>query len=332
MNRIMGTVFLAAAALAAPGMAAHAAAGDQGGAANWPDKPIRLVLPFPPGGGTDALARIMAPKLAAELGQSVIVDNRTGASGNIATEYVAKAPPDGYTVLMGFNTTLTMNPALFKNMPVNVEKDLRPVIKLAQAQYVLVVNSQLPVHSVDELVKLAKSEPGKLNFSSSGAGSPLHMSAEVFMDRTGTNMAHIPYRGGGPAMLAVLGGQAQLIFGSVTAVEPHVKEGKLTALATTGLKRSPNLPNVPTLDELGLKGFDVTSWYGLLVPAKTPQPIVIKLQNATEKVMKDPEVLKAMDKQGLEPAIVTGPAFAKNIDEETKMWAALVKKLNLKID
>ncbi|HTK02403.1 MAG TPA: tripartite tricarboxylate transporter substrate binding protein [Bordetella sp.] len=300
--------------------------------AKWPTKTIRLVLPFPPGGGTDTLARIMAPKLNDLLGQAVVVDNRAGASGNIATEIVAKADPDGYTVLMGFNTALTMNPSLYKNLPFNVQRDFKPVTMLASALYVLVVNPALPVHTVQELVNLSKAKPGTLNYSSSGPGSPLHMAGELFKARTGADITHIPYKGGGPAVIGLLGGQAQLMFGSISAVMPHVKEGKLRAIAVTSLKRSDVAPDLPTLDELGLKGFNVTSWYGLLVPKNTPDAIVTKLAAAAQKVVQMPEVRDAMAKQGLELSIDTPQEFADTIKTETATWADLIKKNNIHID
>ncbi|AOB31150.1 hypothetical protein AKI39_11235 [Bordetella sp. H567] len=300
--------------------------------AKWPTRPIRLVLPFPPGGGTDTLARIMAPKLGDLLGQPIVVDNRAGASGNIATDIVAKAEPDGYTVLMGFNTALTMNPSLFKNLPFNVQRDFKPVTMLASAQYVLVVNPSLPVHSVQDLIALAKAKPGQLNYSSSGPGSPLHLAGELFKARTGTDIAHIPYKGGGPATIGLLGGQAQLMFGSVSAVMPHVKEGKLRALAVTGMKRSDVAPELPTLDQSGLPGFNVTSWYGFLVPAKTSDAIVAKLEAAAHKVIQLPEVRDAMAKQGLELSIDTPQEFAETIKTETATWADLIHKMNIHAD
>jgi tripartite-type tricarboxylate transporter receptor subunit TctC len=313
-------------ALAGPATAAGA------DPATYPNKPIRLVLPFPPGGGTDGLARIMAPKLGAILGQPVIVDNRSGAAGNIATDLVSKADPDGYTVLMGFNTALTMNPSLYEHLPFNVERALKPVTLLADAQYVLVVNPALPVKSVDDLIALAKSKPGQLNYSSSGSGGPLHLAAELFKARTGTDMAHIPYKGGGPATMGLLGGQAQLMFGSVTAVMPHVREGKLRALAVTGMKRSPVLPDLPTLNESGLPGFDVTSWYGFLVPAKTPDAIVAKLSAAAQQVVQSADVQDAMTRQGLEMKIDTPAEFAQLIKTETATWAELIHKMNIHAD
>jgi tripartite-type tricarboxylate transporter receptor subunit TctC len=323
------TLLMGMAGLVAASFAGTARAEDPSA---WPTRPIRLILPFPPGGGTDGLSRIMAPKLGTELGQSLVVDNRSGASGNIATELVAKADPDGYTVLMGFNTALTMNPSLYKSLPVNVERDFKPVTMLALAQYVLVVNPDLPVKSVQDLIALAKSEPGKLNYSSSGSGSPLHLAAELFKYKTGTNITHIPYKGGGPAVIGLLGGQAQLMFGSVTAVMPHVQAGKLRALAVTGLKRSAAAPDLPTLDELGLKGFNVTSWYGLLVPAKTSDVIVTKLAAAAQKVVKMPEIQDAMTKQGLEMSIDTPAEFANTIKTETATWAQLISQMHITID
>ncbi|MFC4277112.1 tripartite tricarboxylate transporter substrate binding protein [Achromobacter aloeverae] len=322
----------AAAAAAAIAMLAAAPASAAEDASKWPVHPIRLVLPFPPGGGTDTLARIMAPKLGALLGQPIVVDNRGGAAGNIATDIVAKSEPDGYTVLMGFNTALTMNPSLYRNLPFDVQRDFKPVTLLAAAQYVLVVNPSLPVHSVQDLVNLAKSRPGQLNYSSSGTGSPLHLAGELFKARTGTNITHIPYKGGGPATIGLLSGQAQLMFGSVSAVMPHVKDGKLRALAVTGLKRSDVAPDLPTLDQTGLPGFDVTSWYGLLLPKGTPDAIVEKLAAAAQQVVQQPDVRDAMAKQGLELTIDTPREFAALIKTESATWAGLIQKMNIHAD
>ncbi|WP_176463982.1 tripartite tricarboxylate transporter substrate binding protein [Bordetella genomosp. 11] len=245
---------------------------------------------------------------------------------------MAKAEPDGYTVLMGFNTALTMNPSLFKNLPFDVQRDFKPVTMLASAQYVLVVNPSLPVHSVQDLIALAKARPGQLNYSSSGPGSPLHLAGELFKARTGTDITHIPYKGGGPATIGLLGGQAQLMFGSVSAVMPHVREGKLRALAVTGLKRSDVAPELPTLDQSGLPGFNVTSWYGLLVPARTPDAIVARLSAAAQKVIQLPEVRDAMAKQGLELSIDTPQEFARTIKTETATWSELIRKMNIHAD
>jgi len=297
--------------------------------AAYPTRPIRLVLPFPSGGGTDSLARIMAPKMLELLGQPIVVDNRPGASGNIATDFVARAEPDGYTVLMGFNTSLTMNPSLYKKLPFDVQRDFKPVTLLASAKYFLVVNETVPVKTLGELVALAKSKPDQLNYSSSGPGSPLHLAAELFKYRTGTQIQHIPYKGGGPATAGILGGEVQLMFGSASAVMPHVRQGKLRALAVTSLTRSAVAPDLPTLNELGLTGFDVTSWYGLLVPKNTPDAVVARLQAAAQKVVQMPDVKDVMARQGLEMVINTPAEFATLIKTETRTWAELIGKFNI---
>jgi tripartite-type tricarboxylate transporter receptor subunit TctC len=295
----------------------------------YPTKPIRLVLPFPPGGGTDSLARIMAPKMGELLGRAVVVDNRAGAAGNIATDLVTKADPDGYTVLMGFSTALTMNPSLYEHLPFDVQRDLKPVTLLASAQYVLVVNPSVPVKSVKELIAYAKAKPGQLNYSSSGSGSPLHLAGELFKYQTGTQITHVPYKGGGPAVMGLLGGQVQLAFGSVAAVMPQVRDGRLRALAVTSLKPSPVAPELPTLDKSGLPGFDVTTWYGFLVPKGTPDPIVAKLQAAAQKVVQLPEVQKAMADQGLEMEVEAPAQFAERIKSESQAWSKLIKEMHI---
>jgi len=245
-------------------------------AGKYPSKPIRLLVPFPPGGGADALARIMTPKLADSMGQTWVIDNRGGAAGNPATELAVNAPPDGYTVLQGINTALVVNPSLYK-LPFNVLRDLQPVTKLAAAQYVLVLHPSVNATTVKEFVALAKSQPGKLNYSSSGVGSPLHLAAEMFKLRAGVDIVHVPYKGVAPSTTAAVAGEVQVLFGSVSATVPQIKAGRLRALAVTGLKRSSVLPNLPTLAESGFPGFDVTAWYSFVLPAKTPRAIVMRL-------------------------------------------------------
>jgi tripartite-type tricarboxylate transporter receptor subunit TctC len=297
--------------------------------APYPNRPIHLVLPFPAGGGTDSLSRIMAPKMLELLGQPIVIDNKPGAAGNIATDAVAKADPDGYTVLMGFNTALTMNPSLYKNLTFNVQRDFRPITLLASAQYVLVVNSSVPVKSVKELIALARAKPGSLNYSSSGLGGPLHLAAELFKYRTGTNIVHVPYKGGGPASVALIAGEVQMMFGSVTAVMPFVRQGKLRALASSGMKRLTVAPEIPTLNESGLPGFDVGSWYGLLVPAKTPDVVVTKLGAAAQKTVEMPDVRETMAHQGLDVVTDTPAQFATLIKNESRTWANLIAKLKI---
>ncbi|HEY4373976.1 MAG TPA: tripartite tricarboxylate transporter substrate binding protein [Burkholderiales bacterium] len=314
---------LAAACLAAPAQAADAP---------YPSKPIRMVLPFPAGGGTDNLARIMGPKMLQLLGQPVVIDNKPGAAGNIATDIVVKADPDGYTVLMGFNSALTINPSLYKNMGFDVQRDLRPITLLASAQYILTINGSVPAKNLNEFIALVKKEPGKLNYSSSGPGGPLHLAMELFKSRTGTNLVHVPYKGGGPASVALIAGDVQALFGSVTAVLPFIKQGKLRGLASSGMQRLTVAPDIPTLNESGLPGFNVTSWYGLLVPAKTPDDVVARLEQAAQKTVKMPDIAATMARQGLDVETDTPAQFATKIRDESKTWAALINKLGIKAE
>lgn len=307
------------------GIPAHAASP----AANYPNKPIRLVVAFPPGGGSDTLARIIAPKLAHSMGQQWVVDNRSGAGGNIASEVAIKAPPDGYTVLMGFNTALTVNPALYKNLNFNIIRDLQPITQLAQAQYVMVLHPSVSAASVKEFIELAKTRRGGFNYSSAGIGTAPHLAGELFKYRAGVNMVHVPYKGGGPASVAVLGGEVQVMFASVPSCMDQVKAGRLRALATTGLKRLKVAPDIPTLDKSGFPGFSVTNWYGFLVPAKTPEAIVNRLQREAVAAVNTPEVLDAMAKQGLEPTTNNPAEFEALIKSETQTWAEVVKAANI---
>src|SRR5258706_1767285 len=264
----------------------------------YPRRPIRLLVPFPPGGGVDALARIMTPKLTESMHQTWVVDNRGGAAGNLATEVVVTAQPDGYSVLLGFSTTLVVNPLLYK-LPFEVMRDLQPITKLASAQYILVVHPSVPAATLKDFIALAKSAPNKLNYSSSGVGGPLHLAAEMFKLRAGVELVHVPYKGGGPAAAAVLGGEVQVLFGSVASTLPQVKAGKLKALAVTGLKRSAVVPNLPTLAESGFPGFDVSSWYSLLLPAKTPRAIVKRLFDEAVRAVNLPDWQERLRLQGL---------------------------------
>ncbi|HSN40702.1 MAG TPA: tripartite tricarboxylate transporter substrate binding protein [Burkholderiales bacterium] len=297
----------------------------------YPARPIRLLVPFAPGGGADTLARIITPRLSESMSQQWVVDNRGGAAGNIAAETVARAAPDGYTAFMGFSTVLTVNPTLYK-LPFSVEKDLQPVTMLATAQYILVVHPGVPAHSLKDFVALAKQKPGALNYASAGVGSPLHLAAELFKKRAGINMVHLAYKGGGPAAAAVLSGEAQVIFGSVAASMPQVRAGKLRALATTGAKRSKVAPDLPTIAESGYPGFDVSSWYALLLPAKTPAAIVNRVHDEAVKALKHPEVLQAMSRQGLEAETGTPQELAARIGAETRQWAEVIREAGIKAE
>jgi tripartite-type tricarboxylate transporter receptor subunit TctC len=298
----------------------------------YPTKPLRLVLPFPPGGGVDVVARIMVPKLSETLGQQVIVDNRGGAAGNIAAEIVAKSPADGYTLLLGFSTVMTVNKSLYPNITFDPLKDFEPIAQLATSQYVLAVHPSLPVKSVAELVRLAKAKPGALNYASAGVASPLHLAGELFKNRAGVNLVHVPYKGGGPAATAVLTGEAHLIFGSVAASLAHISAGKLRALAVTGPSRSTLAPELPTIHESGYPNFNVTAWHSYVAPAGTPREIVSRIHAAALEVLRAPEIVKAVGKVGYEVTGTTPEQLAQIIRSESETWAKVVKAANIRGD
>lgn len=297
----------------------------------YPNRPIRMLVPFAPGGGADTLARILSPKLHDTMGQAWVVDNRGGAAGNLAAEIVARATPDGYTTFMGFSTVLTVNPSLYK-LPISVEKDFQPVTLLATAQYILVIHSSVAANNLKEFIALAKAKPGGFNYASAGMGSPLHLAAELFQKRAGVTMAHIAYKGGGPAAASVLAGETQVLFGSVASSLPHVKSGRLKALATTGTKRAKVAPDLPTMAEQGFAGFDVSSWYALLLPAKTPLSIVNRLRGEAIKAIGLADVQQAMARGGLEPETSTPQELAARIKSEAAVWAGVIKDAGIKAE
>jgi tripartite-type tricarboxylate transporter receptor subunit TctC len=288
-------------------------------------------LGYPPGGGSDTVARIVTPKLHDALGQQWVVDNRGGAAGNIATEIVTRALPDGYTVLMGFSTTLTVNPMLY-NVPFDVAKDLQPVIMLAAGPYMLVVHPSVGANSVRELINLAKSRSRTFNYASSGTGSPHHLAAELFKLRAGIDMVHVPYKGGGPAAAAVLGGEVEVLFASLPSVVPLIKGGRIRPLAVTGLKRASVAPEVPTIAESGFPKFDVTSWYGLLLPARAPERIVSTVFQAATKALKASDVQEGMARQGLEVAGMGPREFTAQIRAESETWAKVIKAAGIRAE
>ena len=300
-------------------------------APGFPTRPIRLLIPFAPGGGADTLARIISPRLSQALGQQWVIDNRGGAAGNLAAEIVARAAPDGHTVFMGFSTVLTVNPSLYK-LPYSVDKDLQPVTLLATAQYILVLHPSVQATTLKDFIALARQKPGALNYASAGVGSPLHLAAELFKKRAGVEMVHLAYKGGGPAAAAVLGGEAQVIFGSVASSMPHVKAGRLKALATTGAKRAKVAPDLPTIAESGFPGFDVSSWYAFMVPARTPTAIVNRLRNEAIKAVALPDVQQAMSRQGLEVEAGTAQELATRIKAETAVWAEVIKAAGIRAE
>jgi tripartite-type tricarboxylate transporter receptor subunit TctC len=298
--------------------------------AEYPTRPVRLVLPFPPGGGSDALARILAPRLSEAMGQQWVVDNRSGSSGNIAAEIVARAAPDGYTVLLTLNSVLTMNPALYPDMRVNVEKDLQPVTQLSLGQYLVVLHPSVPLSSAKELIALSRSKPGTLRYASSGVGSNPHLAGEVLKSMANIDIVHVPYKGAGPSIIGVLTGEVQIAFASVAAAMPHVRSGKLKAVAVTSLKRSSVAPELPTLNESGVTGYNVISWHALVVPAKTPPAIVAKIDSTVRAVAKLPAVADAMIREGMENA-VNGPAALRDlIKHEAATWREVIKAANIR--
>ena len=299
-------------------------------AAQWPDRPVRMLVGFAPGGGTDATARAIAPKLTELLGQQVIVDNRPGATGNIATDITAKSNPDGYTILMGTIAALAINPALYEKLPFDPLKDLLPVTRAVDSTNVLVVHPSVQAKTVKELIALAKAK--SLNCGSSGVGGAGHLALELFNLQTGTRIVHVPYKGGGPAMIDLMGGQIQLIFATAASAVGAIKSGKINALAVTTLKRSPLVPDLPTIAETGLKGFEANNWYGIMVPAKTPRAIINRLNKDVSTALMTPSIKELLFKQGLDVAPESPEAFGAYIKSEHAKWAKVVKAANLKAE
>ena len=296
----------------------------------YPTKPIRMLVGFAPGGGTDTTARALTPKLADRLGQQVIVDNRPGAAGNIATDITTKAPADGYTILMGTIAALAINPTLYGNLPFDPLRDLVPVTRAVDSTNLLVVHPTVQAKSVKELVALAKKQ--SLNGGSSGVGGAGHLALELFNVMAGTKITHVPYKGGGPAMVDLLGGQINLIFATAASAVGHVKSGKIRALAVTTAKRSQLVPELPTVAEAGLPGFEANNWYGVVVPAKTPRPIVDRLNREFTAVLNMPDIKEVLFKQGLDAAPSTPEAFGAYIKSETAKWAKVIKAAGAKAE
>jgi tripartite-type tricarboxylate transporter receptor subunit TctC len=299
---------------------------------DYPTKPIRIVVPFPAGGATDLFARAAAQKMTEAWGQSVVVDNRPGAGGNIGTELVAKALPDGYTLEMGTVGTHAINASLYAKMPYDHVKDFAPIILVAGVPNVLVVHPSVPANSVQELIAYLKANPGKVNFASSGSGTSIHLSGELFKVMAGVQMTHIPYKGSAPALQDLLGGQVQLMFDNLPPSLPQIKAGKLRALGVTSTARAPALPEVPTIAESGLPGFDASSWFGLLAPAGTPPAIVAKINAEIAKWLATPEAKEKLLAAGANAAGGTPDDFARHIAAETAKWAKVVKESGAKVD
>ena len=298
----------------------------------YPTKPVTIIVPFAAGGTTDILARIIGQALTAELGQSVVVDNRAGAGGNIGGQAAAKAAPDGHTLFMGTVGTHAINASLYKKMPFDPVKDFAPLTRVANVPNLLVANPAQPYKSVKDLIAYAKANPGKVNFGSSGNGSSIHLSGELFKSLAKVDMQHVPYKGSAPAVTDLLGNQIGIMFDNMPSAIQHVRSGKLVPLAVTTAKRSPELPSVPTIAEAGVPGYEATSWFGMFAPAGTPAPVLAKLNAAIVKVLAQPDVKKKINEQGAEVYSETPEQFTAFIQAESVKWGKVVKESGASLD
>lgn len=303
----------------------------------WPTKPVKIVVPFAPGGTTDILARALAPELSKAFGQTFFIENRGGAGGNVGTDIVAKAPADGYTLLMGTVGTHGINKSLYRKLPYDPQKDFAPITLVAGVPNVMVMNvgraKTLGIYNVPDFIKYAKTHPGQLNMASSGNGTSIHLAGELFKAMTGTFMVHIPYTGSGPAVMGLLAGNVDVMFDNLPSSMPQIKGGKLKAFAVTSVQRSAAMPELPTIEEAAkLKGFDASSWFGLLAPAGTPSEVVLKLQHETAKALNLPAIKEKLLAQGAIPSGNSPQEFAKFIDSEIKKWAPVVKASGARVD
>ena len=300
-------------------------------AQSFPNKPIHIVIGFPPGGAIDTLGRVLAPKISKELGQPVVIDNKGGAGGVIGMQFVANAEPDGHTLFLGTLGNYSITPAMVKDLPYNVQKDFVPITQVASSPFIIFTNPQLPIKNVSELIGYAKANTGKVYFSSSGNGGLPHMAGEIFNDAAGTKMIHVPYKGSAPSITDVIGGQVQLTFEAVAIGLPYLKAGRLRGLATTDNKRLPILPEIPTVSE-SLPGFVLKNWFGLSAPKQTSSDKIQLIQRSVLIAMKDPEVIKTMNELGLEPVGDSPTEFTQFIRQETNRWQSIFAKGNIKLD
>jgi tripartite-type tricarboxylate transporter receptor subunit TctC len=296
---------------------------------DYPSRTIKMIVPASPGGGADFLARAIGTKLTEITGQTIVIDNKAGASGTIAADMVAKAPGDGYTVLMGQSTSIVIAPQLMQKLPYDTMKDLKPVTLVAEVPNLLVINPNVPAKTVKELIDLAKAKPEYLNFGSSGNGAPSHLAGEMFKVSTGVKMTHVPYKGAGPAVNGLMAGEIQVMFAPIVSVMPQVKSGRLKALAVTSSTRSSAAPELPTLMESGLAGYEINSWFGLFVPSSTPNTIVEKLYLDTSKALKSPEIRERFAREGAEPVGSTPAEFAKFVTREYAKYTKIIKDQNI---
>lgn len=300
-------------------------------AQSYPVKPVRLVVTFPAGGGIDTVTRLLAPKLIEQLGQQMIVENRVGASGNIGTDFVAKSPPDGYTVLMAFSSHAS-NAALFEKLPFDTVKDFQPVGMIGVVPHVLLVNPSLPVRTVTELVKLAKARPGEIHYSTPGNGTPLHLATELLKSVAGVNLVHVPYKGASPAMVSTISGETMLTITTTVVAGPLVRSNRLRAIAVASEKRTATFPNLPTIAESGVKGTESSSWYGMLVPAGTPRPVVDRLHDALARSLAAPDIRAKFAEQSIEISGSRPEEFDRLIRDDIAKWARVVKASGAKPD
>ena len=325
MNRTTGprlAIALAVLGIVLPGASAQ----------NYPVKPIRYIVPFPPGGGQDLVVRALAPRMSEALGQTVLVDNRPGAATMVGAELAAKAPPDGYTVFNGSNTTLSINPNLYSKVPYDPIRDFAPVTYIASLPNLLVVHPSLPVRTVKELAALARLRPGQLNFGSSGTGTPAQLAGVMFGDAAGVKLVHVPYRGSSQALTALISGETQIMFSSITSTLPFVKSGRMRAIAVTGAKRSLAAPELPTVAEAGFPGFEAVTWYGLFVPAGTPAPVIARLNTEMVRILQAPDFRDWLITQGADPVGGTPEELAAFVKSELVKYARIVKASGMRPD
>jgi tripartite-type tricarboxylate transporter receptor subunit TctC len=301
-------------------------------AADYPSRPVMLVVAFPPGGPSDVLARIVGKKMEQLLGQPFVIENKPGAGGNIAADFVAHATADGYTLLMGNNSILATNESLYKKLTYSPQKDFMPITLIGTQANILVVNAQVPVHSLNELIDLCKAQPGKINFASSGYGAAAHLAGELFKAEARVDIVHVPYKGAAPALQDVIGGHDQMMFATAASVIGHIKNGQVRALAVTTLKRTAILPEIPTMDEAGLKGFEASTWHGLVAPAGTPPEIVAKLHDVTVQALHDPGVQVSLGRLGIDIVGDTPEQFKAYIAAEIPKWQAIVQASGATMD
>lgn len=313
-------------------MAAAAPSASAADTADYPSRPIHLVLPFPPGGPTDTVSRALGERLGKSWNIPVIIENRPGGNSFIATDAVAHSPADGYTLLVAFFGTLVVNPSLYDKLPYDPVKDFAPVTTVANLPLMLVVNPQSPIHSIRQLIELSKAQPDRFTFASGGAGQGAHLAGEMLKNMAGISLIHVPYKGNAPAVMDLLGNHVDMLFDGMTSSLPYVKSGRLRAIAVSTLKRASAMPDLPTVAESGLPGFDVGSWFGILAPAHTPEPVIAKLNTELVRIINSPDFTALLRTLGLDPMTSTPMEFAAYMRQETTKWAKVVHEANIKID